>query len=144
MNTLILIITGIAGATTTFYVSTKMKQGAVRASALLSLVVALFFYIFPDILTTYLTERIPVVFIGASFIGMVNANAVKHYGILGISGIIFTLIFLNTGNFFKGYGGLLGTSACISLLTAMSIPMVFSKKRWFNFFGLLRKILFKN
>jgi uncharacterized membrane protein len=43
MNIVVIIISGILGATVTFYISDKLKQSAVRSSALLSLIVALFF-----------------------------------------------------------------------------------------------------
>ncbi|GLB51795.1 hypothetical protein NBRC110019_08340 [Neptunitalea chrysea] len=142
MNSIILIITGILGAVLTFYVNTHLKQGAVRASALLSFVVALFFYLFPEILNETLSQKIPIVFIGASFIGMVSHKVVNNYIIIAISGIIFSIIFLNTSAFFSGYGGALGTSACISLLTAMSIPTFFSKKSIGNGLISLAKFLF--
>ena len=45
MNNFILIITGILGATLTHFVSEQLRQGAVKASALLSLLVGLFFYL---------------------------------------------------------------------------------------------------
>ena len=72
MNIILIILASILGATLTFYVSEALKQGPVRASALLSLIIGLFFYYFPDILNVYLTKNIPLVFIGASFIGMAS------------------------------------------------------------------------
>ncbi|SFU74839.1 hypothetical protein SAMN05216480_1194 [Pustulibacterium marinum] len=142
MNTYLLIITGIVGAVSTFYVHIQLKQGAVRASALLSLVVGIFFKLFPEVLNETLTQQIPVVFIGASFIGMVSDKVLNNYYLIALSGIIFTVIFLNTSSFFNGYGGTLGTSACISLLTVMSLPILFSKHRWGNGIASLRKKLF--
>lgn len=71
MNYLIIIVTGILGAWLTFFVSERLKQGPVRASAVLALIVGLFFYCFPELCNAYLTKNIPIVFIGTSFIGMV-------------------------------------------------------------------------
>ncbi|GLB50173.1 hypothetical protein [Neptunitalea lumnitzerae] len=142
MNTALLIATGIIGALATFYVNTTLKQGAVRASALLSFIVALFFYCFPTLLNETLTSKIPIVFIGASFIGMVSEKVVRNYLVIAVSGFIFTLIFLNTSTFFAGYGGALGTSACISLLTAMSISLLTPRKLKNNFITSFAKSIF--
>jgi uncharacterized membrane protein YqgA involved in biofilm formation len=56
MNIVVIIISGILGATVTFYISDKLKQSAVRSSALLSLIVALFF-IFSKKLNAYLSKK---------------------------------------------------------------------------------------
>ncbi|WP_338731317.1 hypothetical protein [Mangrovimonas cancribranchiae] len=144
MNTLIIIITGILGATLTFYVNEHLKQGAVRASALLSLTVGLFFFWFPDILNNYLTQNIPPAFIGASFIGMVSSKAITHYSWLIIAGILFSIIYLNASHFFNGYGGALGTSAAIALLATLGIPVTLSKrKKITNGILIFRKWIFK-
>ena len=121
MEQFILIITGIIAATTTHILSNKFNQGNVRASALLSLVVGGFFYIFPDIKTSYLATNIPLVFIGASFVGMANLKIFSNYIFLIISGFVFTLIYLNASQFFTGYGGGLGTMACISVLVSIGL-----------------------
>lgn len=142
MYALTLIGTGIASAVATFYLNAHAKQGAVRASALLAFVVALFFHLFPTLVSMQLTQAIPAVCIGASFIGMVSHKVFKNIWLIALSGGIFSIIFLNTSSFFTGYGGALGTSACISLLTAMSLPVFFAKHRWKNGFALLRKRLF--
>jgi hypothetical protein len=121
MNSLIIILTGILGATLTFYVSEKLEQGQIRASALLSLFVGLFFYFFPNLMNTYLTENIPVAFFGASFIGMVSSNVIKRYAPLAIAGALFSIIYLNQPKYFDGFGGALGTSAFIALLAVIAI-----------------------
>ncbi|PNW26086.1 hypothetical protein [Formosa algae] len=145
MNTIIIIITGILGATSTYYVNEHLKQGAVRASAILSLIVSLAFYCFPDVLNTYLTQNIPAAFIGASFVGMVSSKAIHHYRWLIIAGIIFSVIYLNKSTFFRGYGGALGTSAFIAILATMAIPVVFSKKKNItNGILIFRKWLFRD
>jgi len=128
MNNVIIILTGIIGATLTFYVSEKLNQGQIRASALLSLVVGLFFYFFPDLMSRYLTENIPIAFFGASFIGMVSSNVIKHYAPLAISGALFSLIYLNQPKDLDGIGGALGTSAFIALLAVIAIFFVASKR----------------
>lgn len=125
MNYIIIILTGILGATLTFYVSKRLKQGAVRASALLSLLVGLFFYVFPDLLNDYLTKNIQIVFIGASFIGMVSSKN-GSYTRLIVAGSIFSVIYINKSTFFDGYGGAIGTLALIALLASMTFSDAFS------------------
>lgn len=128
MEIMILIITGIVAAVGTYLVNNKLQQGAVRASALLSLMVGLFFYYFPDLLSPDLTRNIPLVFIGASFIGMVSSNILSSYILLSLSGIIFSVLFVNSSKYFAGYGGGLGTTAAISLLVSLSLAIIARKK----------------
>lgn len=129
MNELIIVITGILGATLTYYVSEQLKQGPVRSSALLSLIVGLFFYCFPEILSQYLANNIPLVFIGASFIGMVSAKVKVNYLSLVIAGFLFSTIYLGKSDFFEGYGGALGAMAFIALLTIMVLGKVVSRNK---------------
>jgi hypothetical protein len=127
MNDLILILIGALGAVLTFYVSESLKQGAVRASALLSLIVGAFFYTFPTALNLYLTQNIPIVFIGTSFIGMVSAQVTRSYRLLAIAGGLFGIIYIHKSQFFDGYGGALGTLACVILLLTLSVYARISK-----------------
>jgi len=128
MEIMILIITGIVAAVGTYLVNNKLHQGAVRASALLSLVVGLFFYYFPDLLSPGLTRNIPLVFIGASFIGMVSSYILSSYILLILSWTIFSILFVNSSKYFAGYGGGLGTTAAISLLVSLGLSIVGMKK----------------
>ena len=130
METLIIFISSIAGVLLTFHISTKMEHGAVRASAGLSLIVGLFFYIFPEALSTYLPHNIPLVFMGASFVGMVSEKIISNYWALILAGIVFSILYLHTGTYFEGFGGALGTTASISVIVIMGI-------------GLLKKSLIK-
>ncbi len=125
----IIILTGILGATLTFYLSTELRQGPVRASALLSLIVGMFFYFFPNILSSYLTINIQIVFIGTSFIGMVSPKAMKSYKRLALAGSLFSIVYINNNNLFEGFGGALGALALIALLAAMGMSTAFSKRR---------------
>jgi hypothetical protein len=143
MTVTIYIATAILAAMLTFYVNHHLQQGAVRSSALLALIVALLFHFFPDILSASLTKNIPVVFIGGSFIGMASKKVVDSYLKLAISGLVFALIYINTSNFFNGYGGALGASAGISLLSVLSLPFFSPKKHLTNGILQLRKVIFR-
>ena len=127
MNSFIILITGILGAILTYYVNHNLKQGAVRASALLSLIVALFFYVFPNMLSTYLTINIPLVFIGTSFIGMVSLKINYSFVIMAIAGFLFSVLYLQKNNLFNGYGGALGALALIALVIVLGTAIIFKK-----------------
>lgn len=128
MEKLILILIGMGGAIATYFVNANLKQGPVRASALLTLPVAAFFYFFPTLCGPFFTQNVPMVFIGSTFIGMVSAQKMSSYVGIALAGLIFSLIYLNTSRFFDGYGGALGTSACISILVMLCIPYFRSKR----------------
>jgi len=142
IDTCILLATGAIAAIATFFVSERLAQGPVRSSAGLSLLVAAFFYFFPHSLGPFLTKNIPVVFIGASFVGMVSARLSSSYLRLATAGVLFCLIYLNTSSFFNGYGGALGTTASISLLAVLSLPVLNIKGRLTNGFRQLRKAIY--
>lgn len=144
MIAFVLTLIAIIAAMLTFYVNHQLKQGPVRSSALLSLLVALGFYFFPSLLPTELVKNIPVVFIGGSFIGMASKKIIDSYFKLAISGLVFAIIYLNTSRFFNGYGGALGASAGISLLSVLSLPFFTPKKHHLtNGVLQLRKIIFR-
>ncbi|MDN3593516.1 hypothetical protein [Zunongwangia endophytica] len=124
METILLTLTGIFGSLLTWFINNHKAKGAVRASALPSLIVGLFFYLFPNVVSDYLTKHIPLVFIGASFVGMVSINIISKWFYVAISGLIFSIIYLNTGKFFNGFGGALGTTACISVLVAIGLAKI--------------------
>jgi hypothetical protein len=142
-NLFVLLIVGFLSSMLTFYVNEDLKQGPVRSSAVLSLMVGLYFHFFPPSMDSYLLKNIPLVFIGASFVGMVSVRLLSNYLLIGCAGVIFCLIYLNTSKFFNGYGGALGTSASIALLSVLSIPILGKKRKLTNGIIQLRKILFK-
>ncbi|WP_054851037.1 hypothetical protein [Olleya sp. ITB9] len=127
INSIIIIVTSMIGAILTFYISESLNQGAVRASSLLALLVGLFFYVFPDVLNVYLTKSIPVVFIGATFIGMASPKGHNNYLLLAVAGVLFSLVYINKSRFFNGYGGALGTLAFITLLSTLALNHIFSR-----------------
>lgn len=142
MDSIILMLTAMFSSMLTFYVNIYRKQGPVRSSALLTFVVAAFFYLFPELLSPSLTKAIPVVFIGGSFIGMVSASKVAKLWRIAMSGLVFGFIFLHTSRFFDGYGGALGTAACIAVLVVMGIPFIRTNRKMSVGFLKLRRMLF--
>ncbi|MDO6675030.1 hypothetical protein MK851_02970 [Tenacibaculum sp. 1B UA] len=145
LTVLPIYLTSIFGAFLTFIVSTKYKQGPVRASALLTLVVSGLLYLFPEIFPQNLTQQIPWIFFGASFVGMTSSKLTRNYTSIIFAGIVFGFIYTVSPIFFNGYGGALGTAACISILVVIGVNNLIrlskaSKKKK----NLLKKVVLKN
>lgn len=119
MINIYIIIFSILGALGTFLLHQRHKD-AVFASASLSLVVGLAFYFFPATLS-FLTVKAPVAFFGASFAGMSSLDRIKSWKWVSLSGLIFALIYINTSEFFTGYGGGLGASACLAVIITIGV-----------------------
>src|SRR5690606_24168280 len=79
-------------------------------------------------LNPYLTNNVPVACSESIYTGMVSAQKISTYTGIAIAGLVFAAIYLNTSKFFDGYGGSLGTSACISILVMLCIPYFKSKR----------------
>lgn len=120
-NIAILFITSLSAATGTYYISNHLRQGAVRASSLLSLIVAFGIYFLPHFFNDYLNQHVPLVFIGASFIGMTSDKLDSNIWQIAFSSIIFYIIYLLASNTFAGFGGGLGTIACISFISNIGL-----------------------
>ena len=120
----IILLSGIFGALVTYYLNNQLQLGGVMASAGISVLGGSFFFLFPDLLNKYLTENIPIVIMGASFIGMATSRIVRKFLLIAVSGFIFSVIFLLTGIFFEGFGGSLGTTAAISLISVLGLKKI--------------------
>ena len=135
----ILVLVGGTSSIITFLLQLKYQQGPVRSSALVGVFISVFVLLFPNLLSVYLTENLPLICFGASFIGMVSSKIMSDYLLIGISGIVFTIIYFNTSSYFNGFGGGLGSAACIALLVTLSIPVFKKKRKLSNGFLLLRR-----
>lgn len=129
-GTIVILGSGIFFALATFYLNNKLQLGGVMASAVISIVTALFFKVLPEVFSVFLTTNIPIVAMGGSFIGMASFRIVSKYWIIGISGLFFSIIYLVTGSFFEGFGGSLGTTAAISLAAVYALDKLLPLKAW--------------
>lgn len=112
---LLTIAVCMAGATLTYLVNHRLKTGPVVASALVSLAAALVFAL-PGWADPALMRTLSAGVMGASFAGMAGPNVIAHEGRMLIAGLFFGLIFINSAAFFTGFGGGLGTTACLSVV----------------------------
>lgn len=120
---MIYIFTGIVGAITTYLLSTKTNWGTVRSSAFLSLIVGIIFFKL-DEHQEFLRE-VPLVFIGASFIGMTSSTKLRLWGIF-FAGTLFGVLYALIPSVHIGAGGTMGTAACVSVLFVYGITSLIS------------------
>lgn len=108
---LITILISLLGAFLTFLLAKHDKIGAIRASAILSIIA---YFAFSATVANY--ELYSTLFFGGTFIGM---SAPKRFGIYTLcsASIMFSLLFYYFVPLIKSYGGALGLSAFISVCT---------------------------
>ena len=138
----VLLLCSVSATLLTYEINIRFKQGPVRASALIALFVGGFFYFFPNLLPEFYTKNIPLYVIGGTFIGMVSSAVNISYISLILSPILFAVLLHYTSKVFNGFGGALGTTACIALMCTMAFPIITKNKKVTYGYRLLR-IIFK-
>ncbi len=124
----IVIGTGTASAFLTFVMSHNLRLGPIRSSALLSLLVGLCIHFWGMLIADELAFAVPLITIGASFVGMTGKEVIKNPLWIGCAGGIFSGLWL-CSNFFleNGLGGGLGSAACLSVLTVVGLRQIGAK-----------------
>lgn len=124
-----LIFSATSAAVGTFLVHHKNKSiSPILASASLTLIVTLICHYFSHISSLPIKE-IPYVFIGGSFIGMSTRKRTKSLLNITLASLFFCLIYMKSSQFFQGYGGALGLSACISVLIVITSSKLFIRSK---------------
>ena len=136
------MLCSISASLLTYELNIRFKQGPVRSSALIALIVGGFFHFFPNIFPANYTQNIPLYVIGGTFIGMVSSTIKISYFSLLFSPILFSVLLHFTSRLFTGFGGALGTTACIALMCTMSFPII-TKNKKVTYGYLLLRIIFK-
>ena len=111
----------IVAAPLTFWLSEHCKFGAVCASAVPSAVLGLSINLFSP---WWHVKLLPLAaaWLGASFAGMTSMERLAgRYWMLPLLGLIFGLLFVGSGPRVHGFGGLLGTTALVSVLAGLGI-----------------------
>ena len=122
-----IVIASLAGSCTAFALSRYLDWNKVLASALPSLIVFALVAVLKDKLSTNLTEVIPPAFMGATFCGMSASPIFNSLKSAAVSGLFFALLFSGPALAFSGYGGALGTMACISVLATAGLRRIASR-----------------
>lgn len=119
---LIAILISCLSSYLTFEFSKIKYFGAIRASAILTLL----FYIDLLILNYFFLVDIDFflsIFFGGSFIGMSCPSKVGYYSLFG-GAIIFSVLFIYLLPYLPGMGGALGLSAFLSVFLVLSIKKI--------------------
>lgn len=98
---LILMMCSIIASLTTFELNIRFKQGPVRSSAVIAMIIGGFFYFFPTILPQFYTNNIPLYVIGGTFIGMVSSTINISYFSLIFSPMLFAILLHYTSQIFN-------------------------------------------
>lgn len=120
--------TSIVAALLTQELNIWRRFGPVRSSAIVSLIFSLIVYVLPN---NEMILAVPAVAMGASFVAMSSRRVIPNRGWMCVAGLLFAIVFLLTNPQLEGYGGVLGTGACVAVI--MNIGMR-------RFFDALRKI----
>lgn len=111
----------IVAAPLTFWLAENCKFGAVCASAVPSAVLGLGI----DLLSSpWQGKMFPLAaaWLGASFAGMTSMERLAgRYWLLPLLGLIFAFLFAGSGPRVHGFGGLLGTTALVSVLAGLGL-----------------------
>ncbi|WP_147439108.1 hypothetical protein [Faecalibacter macacae] len=100
-------------------------MGGVTASASVALVIGIIYQIcIEKNLHLYFFKDYFLIMMGATFMGMI-AKLHEHKKLdFIISSFIFCALFQHVSTFFIGFGGLLGTIACISILCVFGLERI--------------------
>jgi multisubunit Na+/H+ antiporter MnhB subunit len=60
---------------------------------------------------------------------MVSKEIISKHYLVGLGGLVFSAIYLNTSYFFEGFGGALGTTACISVIIVFGLRIILNKRK---------------
>jgi len=130
MYELTILLLSVVAALITQHISINWKQGAVKASAAVSLVFGLAFYFLPSEMLGYnlelLIKTAPVAVMGASFAAMSSAQVISNKKLMTVAGIVFSFVFLFASSFFQGLGGGLGTTACVTVIITLGMVKIYN------------------
>jgi len=127
MIILLIITCSVFAGHYTYVLNHRLKLGAVIASSLISILGGVLVY---TPITSSLQEILPLVVMGASFVGMASKEVAGQHRVILVSCLFFGILFYCTGVFFEGFGGSLGTTAAIAFCASLGFQHLFFKKRF--------------
>jgi len=131
LTELLVVITTLAGAFTTYRLAKLPRFNVIRASSLLTIVFYFSVLLIHNVLisethSSDTAEFWATVFFGGSFVGMSASHRFSYY-MLTISSLCFAVIFMVLLPLLDGIGGALGCSAFISVALSHSLRVPVNK-----------------
>jgi hypothetical protein len=131
LTELLVVITTLAGAFTTYRLAKLPRFNVIRASSLLTIVFYFSVLLIHNVLisethSSDTAEFWATVFFGGSFVGMSAPHRFSYY-LLTISSLCFAVIFMVLLPLLDGIGGALGCSAFISVAISHSLRVTVNK-----------------
>jgi hypothetical protein len=113
----LILLTCLAAAHLTYFLSHEKKMGPVRASSLATLAFIAFTFWIPFALI----PKLQAAFFGASFVGMSDTSRLNEKQIV-LASMIFSVCFYAISHFKVGLGGTLGATAFAACLMVSLLP----------------------
>ncbi len=122
------VVLCLIGYYLTYYLNNTKNLGPIKASAFVALPIGILYQIAIYYqFNLLLIKDIAAIMMGATFMGMIS-NKHQHQLLDFISSsFIFCVLYHHIADFFDGFGGLLGTIACISILSVFGIERILKK-----------------
>ena len=110
-----------------YYFNNIKNWGGVKASSVVAVGLGIIYQIiiYNQLKVDFLKDYF-LIMMGATFMGMISIHHQHKIIDFLISSFIFCTLYQHTSQFFNGFGGLLGTIACISILCVFGIERIFS------------------
>ena len=119
---LMIIVVAVFGAVVSNMLNIRFAQGATFGSAFVGVIAGgLLPYLFASS-----GLMLAVVMFGASFVGMSNQKVLKNEYVVGVTGIVFGVLFIYTSHALGGLGGKLGTLALASVLSIYGMNVFYN------------------
>ena len=121
---LFILITSLFGTILTYWLNNKKGCGPIKASAIPTFIIAIPLQLIP---VSGFIALVPIVFFGATFVGMSNDKTIGWMAVI-ISSVLYAIIFHFIHPYFNGYGGALGATACLSCLMGVLLQKAFNSQ----------------
>lgn len=121
MNIFLVIFVAIFSSLITHVVTHKFNKSPIFSSACLSLIFAIStaYFLIPT-----LSNALNLVFFGGTFVGMTHNSVIRNWKQVSVAGFVFGLLYVLSSHIVKGYGGILGFNATISVCATMGLIQV--------------------
>ncbi|MAW65355.1 MAG: hypothetical protein CMD18_04075 [Flavobacteriales bacterium] len=118
------IIIAFFGTILTYWLNNKRGYGPIKASAIPTFIIAIPLQLIP---VSGFIALVPIVFFGATFVGMSNDKTIGWMAVI-TSSVVYAIIFHFIHPYFNGYGGALGATACLSCLMGVLLQKAFNSQ----------------